>query len=90
MRKKSATCWPINVLNWTVVSSPYSFEKYLLDLEDQVKHEADSNKIFCYVRDDAVPMRPGLNALKGSSHLSMYHNTRFEDSGMKVKKNYTQ
>ena len=57
-----------------------------MDLEDQVKHEADSNKIFCYVRDDAVPMRPGLNALKGSSHLSMYHNTRFEDSEMKVKK----
>ena len=43
-----------------------------MDLEDQVKHEGDSNKIFCYVRDDAVPMRPGLNALKGSSHLNMY------------------
>ena len=37
----------------------YSFEKYVISLEDQMKNEADSNKIFCYVRDDAVPMRPG-------------------------------
>ena len=37
----------------------YSFEKYAISLEDQMKNEADSNKIFCYVRDDAVPMRPG-------------------------------
>ena len=47
----------------------YKFEKYLLDLEEQVQTEAQSNKIFCYVRDDAVPMRPGLNAVKGSSHI---------------------
>ena len=33
----------------------YSFEKYLKSLTDS----EDANDIHCYVRDDAVPIRPG-------------------------------
>ena len=44
-----------------------------MNLEETIKTEADSNKIFCYVRDDAVPMRPGLNALKDWEKWTVSH-----------------
>ena len=37
----------------------YSFENYLKSLE-----VSQSNQIYCYVRDDAVPIRPGHSPVK--------------------------
>ena len=42
----------------------YAFEAYLKSLENNATVKPDAMKIYCYVRDDAVPIRPGHNALK--------------------------
>lgn len=49
----------------------YSFEKYLKSLESPL----DANEIYCYVRDDAVPLRPGQTAVKDWEKWAVSHET---------------